>query len=106
MRFIKTIFKVAMNKPSRHWKEVECYELQAPKWKPLRLCVHKEMTEDGKGQGSKWAVSDMETGMRVSQFSYPTRDAAVKEAMERLQKTGYEGVMEALEAKKEDLPAG
>ena len=102
MRFTKSKFKVAMTVPKPHWREVECHALQAPKWKPLKLCVHKEQLEAG--DGKKWAMSDMTTGLRISQFTHPTRDEAIKEGLERLGRVGYKKVVETLEERKKILP--
>ena len=102
MRFTKTTFKAAMTEPELHWLETECFALQAPKWKPLQLCVHKEFTKDGPGK--KWAMSDMTTGLRISQFEHPSRDQAIKEGLEKLQEAGYAKIIETLESRKKDLP--
>jgi len=105
MRFTKTKFRAAMTPPEDSNEKaqiqiVECYAIQAPKWKPLRLCVHKELKEDS----NKWVLSDMATGLKISQFSHQTRDGAIEEGMERLQSAGYKKVMETIEVRKKQLP--
>jgi hypothetical protein len=97
MRFKKTTFIAALEENTT--AEVECYQVQAPKWRPLQLCVHKEVKEDSK----KWVMSEMTIGLKVSQFAHATRDAAIEDGMNRLQASGYEKVMIAFEARKKTL---
>jgi hypothetical protein len=102
MRFTRTKFKAAMAKPEPHWEETHCFAIQVPKWNMLKLCVHKELTEEGAGK--KWVMSDMTTGLKISQFSWPTREGAIKDGLERLQKHGRDVVLENLEIRRKELP--
>jgi len=102
MRYEKTTFNVMMPNPEPHLRQVDCYAIKVPKWKPLKLCVHKE--QKGSGTGSKWSVSEMTVGLCVSRFSYPTREQAIKDALERLQEEGWENVMKVWEAAKAFMP--
>ena len=92
MKFNKSKFQVTMQE---RIVETECYLVDAPKWKPLKLCVHKELDCAGM-PGKKWVMSEVETGFKVSQFAWPSRDKAVEDGMARLANAGKEQVEEVM----------
>ena len=95
MKFKKGIVKVRANYPKPHMKAVECYVFKSPNWPSLHLCVHKELNSEG-SQGKKWVMSEMSTGLKMSKFSWQTREQAVQDGIGRMDKAGSEYVLNGL----------
>lgn len=97
MKYRKAQAKILANYPKPHEKTVECHMIQAPKWRPLLLCVHKELDYTG-SQTNKWVLSDMTTGLKISKSAWKTREQAIKDGIGRLTKAGHERVVKQWEA--------
>lgn len=102
MKYKKTVTKVVANYPKPHMKDVDCYIVLAPKWKPLELCVHRELDYMG-GQTKMWVMSEMSTGLKLSKDAWVSRELAVLDGIGRMKKVGYDNVIGGMERSRQEV---